>query len=124
MSVPGQSTTTSSPGPSGGVNAPGGYTADTGAMASQAKAINDAAEDAQDEVKDLAPAKVTEAEFGTAHTQWGADFTAAIDELGKGANAMCTSLIGLAQSIGSAGDQYAAAESEQASAATQSGSGM
>lgn len=107
-----------------GVTAPSGYTADTGTMASQSKAILDAAESAQDDVSDLAPAKVTDADFGTAHTQWAADFTAAIDELGKGASGMCTSLISLANAIGSAGQQYAAAESAQASAATQSGSGM
>lgn len=107
-----------------GVNAPSGYTADTGSMASQAQTINDAAEDAKDKVKDTAPAKVSEAEFGKAHTQFGADYTAGIEEVGKGATAMCTSLISLAQSIGSAGEQYATAEDTQASAATQSGSGL
>ncbi|WP_307831842.1 type VII secretion target [Prauserella cavernicola] len=107
-----------------GVNAPGGYTAETGSMASQAQTINDAAEEAKDAVKDTKPAKVTEAEFGTAHSQYAADFSAAIEALGTGADAMCGSLISLAQGIGSAGEKYAAAESEQSSAANQSGSGL
>ncbi|MFF5986355.1 hypothetical protein [Prauserella flavalba] len=93
-------------------------------MASQAQTINDAAEEAKDAVKDVKPAKVTEADFGTAHTQYGADFTAAIEALGTGSDAMCGALISLAQGIGSAGKQYATAESEQAAAANQSGSGM
>jgi hypothetical protein len=75
-------------------------------------------------VKDLAPAKVAEADFGTAHGKWATDFTAGIEQLGKGATSMCTALSSLAQSIGSAGEQYAAAEAEQSSAATRSGSGM
>lgn len=118
MAVPGQSAGGS------GVGAPSGYTAETGTLARQAQAIHDAAETAQGDVEGLAPAKVTEADFGTEHGQWAADFTAAVDELGKGAGAMCAALISLATSIGAAGQQYAAAESEQSAAVSQSGSGM
>lgn len=110
---------------SSGVGGPGGgYTADTSAMASQARTIHDAAENAQGEVEELGTSEVNEAMFGTAHTQWAADYTAGIQQLGTGATAMCTTLIGFAASIGSAGKQYDAAESDQASAATQSGSGL
>ncbi|EHR49037.1 hypothetical protein SacmaDRAFT_0741 [Saccharomonospora marina XMU15] len=118
VSVPGQSAGGS------GVGAPSGYTAETGSLARQSQAIHDAAEAAQGEVEGLAPAKVAEADFGTEHGQWAADFTASIEQLGKGAGAMCTALISLATSIGSAGQQYAAAEAEQSSAVAQSGSGM
>ncbi|WP_307849715.1 hypothetical protein [Qaidamihabitans albus] len=124
MPTPPPSTSSTSSAPTSGVAPPEGYTADTGAMASQAKTIHDAAEDAAKDVKDVKPAKVSEADFGTEHTKWAADYTAAIEQLGTGATAMCNSLTGLAQQIGSAGKSYDAAESDQAAAATQSGSGM
>lgn len=107
-----------------GVNAPEGYKAETSTMARESQKIHDEAESAEGEVKDLETAEVGEEDFGKVHTEFGADFIAAITETGKGAAAMCASLKSLAGSIGSAGEQYEAAEDEQAAAATQSGSGM
>ncbi|WP_298178314.1 hypothetical protein [Saccharomonospora sp.] len=107
-----------------GVAAPEGYRAETGTMARESQKIHDEAESAQDEVKDLETAEVAETDFGKAHTQWGADFATAIAEIGKGANGMCASLLSLAGAIGSAGEQYEAAEAEQSATAAQSGSGM
>ncbi|MEU3273631.1 hypothetical protein ABZ639_22565 [Saccharomonospora sp. NPDC006951] len=109
---------------SSGVSAPDGYTADTGTMVSQAQTINDAAEEAQPEVEDLGATEIAETDFGTAHAEWAADYTTAIQTLGEGAVAMCGSLMALAGSIGGAGEQYAAAEAEQHSSANQSGSGL
>lgn len=116
--------TTPPPSTTSSVGPPEGYTADTDSMSSQATAINDGAEDAQNDVKDLKPTKVGEADFGTKHTQWHKDYAAGIDKLGAGAEAMCTNLIAFAGQIGSAGKTYSAAEESQASAATESGSGM
>lgn len=107
-----------------GVSAPEGYRAETGTMARESQKIHDEAESAQGEVKDLEAAEVSETDFGKAHTEWGADFTTAIAEIAKGASGMCASLKSLAAAIGSAGKQYEAAEVEQSSTVTQSGSGL
>lgn len=63
MTTPGQSTGAT------GVSAPSGYTADTGSVASQATAIHNAAESAEDKMSDLTSVAVSEQRFGNEHTQ-------------------------------------------------------
>ncbi|ASR34127.1 hypothetical protein BAY61_02975 [Prauserella marina] len=109
---------------SSGVSAPDGYTADTGSMVSQAQAISDAVEEAQPEAENLGATEVAGADFGIAHAERAAGYTAAVRTLGEGAMAMCGSLLALAGSIGGAGEQYASAEAEQQSSVNQSGSGL
>ncbi|HEY0537801.1 MAG TPA: hypothetical protein VGD53_05505 [Actinoallomurus sp.] len=99
----------SGPGP-GGVAPPDGYTTDTGQMSGAGRNINNAAEDAKGEVDDTQPTKLTDAEFGTKHTQWHGDYAAAIEQLGKGATAMCDNLISFAGQIGGAGATYGSTE--------------
>ncbi|WP_243859589.1 hypothetical protein [Amycolatopsis arida] len=107
-----------------GVSAPQGYTAQADTMVQQARAIHDAAEDAKSEVKDLQPTKVAEKDFGTKHGQWHGQYSLGIEQVGKAADTMCASLVAFANSIGSAGKSYSAAESAQADAARRSGSGL
>ena len=99
------------PANSGGVAAPDGYTTDTGQMSGAGRKIGDAAEDAKGEVKDTQPTKLTDAEFGKKHTQWHGDYAAGIEQLGKGATAMCDNLSAFAGQIGGAGQSYANTDS-------------
>jgi hypothetical protein len=99
------------PAHSGGVAAPDGYTTSTSHMSGAGRKISDAAEDAKDEVKDVQPTKLTDAEFGKKHTQWHGDYAAGIEQLGKGAAAMCDNLKAFAGQIGAAGQNYANTES-------------
>ncbi len=77
-----------------------------------------AAEDARGEVEDTQPTELTDAEFGTKHTQWQADYAAGIEQLGQGATAMCDNLVSFAGQIGGAGAQYSTTESGAASTVT------
>jgi hypothetical protein len=81
-------------------------------MSSAARTIQDAAEDAQREVRDLKPTKLTDQDFGRKHTQWHADFAAAIEELGAGADAMCTNLAAFSGQLAEAGQTYSANDSQ------------
>jgi hypothetical protein len=102
----------------GGVAPPDGYTTDTGGMSGAGRNISDAAEDAKDEVEDLQPTKLTDAEFGQKHTQYQADYAKGIEQLGQGATAMCDNLASFAGQIGAAGQQYATTESGAAATVT------
>jgi hypothetical protein len=104
-----------------GVAPPDGYTTSTDAMSSSGRAITTAAEDAQDDTEDLQPTQLTDAEFGTAHTEHFAGYSAAIEQLGTGAQAMCANLISFAGQLGGAGQAYA--DHEQAAVQTVTGSG-
>lgn len=119
--------TTPSPGtstPSGGVAPPDGYTTDTGEMTGAGRVIGNAAEDAQGEVEDLQPTVLAQADFGTAHTEWHADYAAGIAELGAGATAMCTNLLAFAGQIGGAGSTYATTETGATGTVSAPGSGL
>ena len=102
----------------GGVAPPDGYTTDTGQMSGAGGKIGTAAEDARGEVEDTQPTELTDAEFGTKHTQWQKDYAAGIEQLGQGATAMCDNLVSFAGQIGAAGAQYSATESGAASTVT------
>jgi hypothetical protein len=102
------------PPPGTGVNAPAGYTASTDAMSSNARVIRDAAEDSQDAVRELKPTRMTDREFGNKHTAAFADFSASIDRLGTGADAMCANLTQFATQIGGASQAYAANDAQSA----------
>ncbi|HEV2781457.1 MAG TPA: hypothetical protein VGX25_18910 [Actinophytocola sp.] len=109
------------PPPGPGVAPPSGYRTSTDGMSSAARTIHDAAEDSQEDVRELKPTKMTDREFGTKHVQWHADFAKAIDELGAGADAMCANLMGFASQISGAGADYAATDSRNAQTVNQSG---
>jgi hypothetical protein len=102
----------------GGVAPPDGYTTDTGQMSGAGRNIGNAAEDAKDEVEDTQPTELTEAEFGTKHTQWQKDYAAGIEQLGQGATAMCDNLVAFAGQIGGAGQAYTGTDSGAASTVT------
>lgn len=107
-----------------GVNAPQGYTADQGSMSNQATRISDAASSAQQDVAEVAASNVGENGFGKAHADSRGPYTTGLQTIGEAAQAMCGSLTSFASTIGSAGQQYGAAEQSQAQAATRAGSGM
>lgn len=94
----------------GGVQAPDGYTTDSGQMSSAGRNINTKAEDAKGDVDEVKPAKVQEAEFGKKHTEWHADYSAAMDAFGDASAAMCDNLMAFAGNLGGAGSDYAANE--------------
>lgn len=104
-----------------GVNAPSGYRTSTDGMNSAARTIHDSAEDAQHDVQGLKPTTMTDREFGTKHTQWFADYSKAIDQLGAGADAMCANLTAFAGQISGAGASYAASDTQNAQTVSQSG---
>lgn len=114
---------TTGPGP-GGVAPPEGYTTDTGQMSSAGRTIGNAAEDAQGDVEDLQPTELAATDFGTAHNEWHADYSAAIQQLGEGAVAMCTNLMSFAGQLGGAGQSYESSETSAANTVTASGSGL
>ncbi|OLF15635.1 hypothetical protein [Actinophytocola xanthii] len=122
MSTP-PSNNSSTAGP-GGVAPPDGYTTDTGQMSGSARTVTNAAEDAQGEVKDLHPTELTAAEFGTKHTQWHADYAAAIEQLGAGAAAMCANTMSFGGQLGGAGQSYEATEAGATNTVTAPGSGQ
>jgi len=107
---------------SGGVAAPDGYTTDTDQMSSSGRNINNAAEDAQDEVEELSQTELSAEEFGTAHSEKHGDYSAAIQLLGEGANAMCTNLISFAGQLGGAGQSYSSEEASATSTVSAPGS--
>ena len=106
----------------GGVAPPDGYTTDTGQMSGAGRNINDAAEDARNDVEDTQPTELTDAEFGQKHTQHQADYAKGIEQLGQGATAMCDNLIAFAGQIGAAGQSYSTTESGAAATVTAPGS--
>jgi hypothetical protein len=104
-----------------GVAPPSGYTASSDGMSAAARTIHDAAEDSQQDVRDLKPTKMSEQEFGKKHTQWFGDFSAAIEQLGTGADAMCANLVAFSGQIGGAGQNYAATDARNTQTVSQSG---
>jgi hypothetical protein len=108
----------------GGVAPPDGYTTDTGQMSGAGRNINNAAEDAKGDVEDTQPTELTDAEFGTKHTQHHGDYSAAIEQLGQGATAMCDNLLSFAGQIGGAGQTYSTTETGAATTVTAPGSGL
>lgn len=108
----------------GGVAPPDGYTTDTGAMSGTARNIGNAAEDAKGEVDDTQPTELTDAEFGTKHTQYQAAYAAGIEQLGQGATAMCDNLVAFAGQIGGAGQAYTGTDSGAANTVTAPRSGQ
>lgn len=123
MPTPPPSTSSPGSGP-GGVAAPDGYTTDTGQMSSAGRTISNAAEDAQDEVEDLQPTELAATDFGTVHTEKHADYSAAIEQLGTGATAMCTNLMSFAGQLGGAGQSYDSTETGATSTVSSPGSGL
>jgi hypothetical protein len=115
------SNTSGAPGP-GGVAPPEGYTTDTDQMGTSGRNIANAAEDAQDEVEDLQQTELSADEFGTAHTDYHADYSAAIQLLGEGANAMCSNLMSFAGQLGGSGQTYSAGEASATSTVSAPGS--
>lgn len=109
-STPPPSTNSRTTGSGGGVQAPDGYTTDTGQMSSAGRNINTKAEDAKGDVDEVKPAKVQEAEFGNKHKEWHKDYSTAIDALGDASTAMCDNLVAFAGQLGGAGTDYAANE--------------
>lgn len=105
--------TSSPPANPGGVNAPDGYTTDSGQMSSAGRNISTKAEDAKGEVDEVKPAKVKLAEFGkhADHQAYQADYAAAFEQFGAGTAAMCDNLMAFAANLGGAGTDYAAQES-------------
>jgi len=112
----------SGPGAGPGVVAPDGYEAAADTMSTRGRTINNAAEDAQGDVEDLATTEVGSADFGTAHTEYHADYAASIQQIGEGATAMCTSLMSFAAQLGGAGADYAANDAAASQTVSQSGS--
>lgn len=110
------------PGAGPGVVAPDGYEAAADTMSTRGRTISNAAEDAQGDVEDLATTEVGSADFGTAHTEYHADYSASIQQLGEGASAMCTSLMSFAAQLGGAGADYAANDAAASQTVSQSGS--
>lgn len=90
-------------------------------MSSNARTIHDAAEDSQQDVRELKPTKMTAQDFGTKHGQWHGDFSAAVDQLGTGADAMCANLIAFAGQISGAGQDYAATDARNVQTVDQAG---
>ena len=108
----------------GGVAPPDGYTTDTGQMSTSGRTISNAAEDAQGDVEDLQPTELAATDFGTVHNEHHADYSAAIEQLGAGATAMCTNLMSFAGQLGGAGQSYATTETGATSTVTTPGSGL
>jgi hypothetical protein len=102
--------------------APDGYEAAADTMSTRGRTISNAAEDAQGDVEELATTEVGSADFGTAHTEYHADYSASIQQLGEGATAMCTSLMSFAAQLGGAGADYAANDAAASQTVSQSGS--
>jgi hypothetical protein len=103
------------------VQAPDGYTTDTGQMSSAGRTISTNAEDAKGEVDEVKPAKVQAAEFGTKHQEWHGDYSAAIEALGTASAAMCDNLMAFAGQLGDAGTSYANTEGGARSTVTAPG---
>jgi hypothetical protein len=108
----------------GGVAPPEGYTTDTSQMGTSSRNINNAAEDAKDEVEDLQPTEVTAEDFGTAHSDAHGDYSAAIEQIGTGAAAMCDSLMSFAGQLSGTGQTYDTTEAGATSTVSQPGSGL
>ncbi|MCT2587396.1 WXG100 family type VII secretion target [Actinophytocola gossypii] len=117
------SNTTNDPG-SSGVAPPDGYTTDTGQMSTSGRNISNAAEDAQGEVDDLQTTEVAAADFGKAHTEWHADYSTAMEQIGAGATAMCTNIMSFAGQLGGAGQSYESTDTGATSTVTTPGSGL
>ena len=117
MNTPPSSSTPPPSGPpanSSGVAAPDGYETNTGQMSSAGRNISTKAEDAKGEVDEVKPTKLAAAtEFGqhSEHQEWHGDYSAAIEQLGTGAVAMCDNLVAFAAQLGDAGATYAESES-------------
>jgi hypothetical protein len=105
------------------VQAPDGYKTDTGQMSSAGRNITTKAEDAKGEVDEVKPAKVKAAEFGqhADHQTHHEVYSAAFEQLGAGAVAMCDNLIAFAGQLGGAGSSYSEQESTNANTVTRSG---
>lgn len=108
----------------GSVAPPEGYTASTDSMTSSARAITTAAEDTHGDTDDLQPTRLSEAEFGPAHTEHFAAYAEAVERFGAGAQAMCDNLIGFAGQIGGAGQSYARTDQSAAGTVNASGAGL
>jgi len=108
----------------GGVAPPDGYTTDTGQMSTSGRTISNAAEDAQGDVEDLQPTELAATDFGTVHNEHHADYSAAIEQLGAGATAMCTNLMSFAGQLGGAGQSYDSTETGATSTVSSPGSGL
>jgi len=110
------------PGPGPGVTAPDGYEAAADTMSTRGRTISNAAEDAQGDVEDVATTEIGGAEFGKAHTEHHADYSASIQQIGEGATAMCTALMSFAAQLGGAGADYASNDAAASQTVSQSGS--
>ncbi|MFL6124026.1 WXG100 family type VII secretion target [Actinophytocola sp.] len=108
-----------------GVQAPDGYKTNTGTMSSSGRTISTKAEDVKGEVDEVKPAKTQAAEFGTHpdHQAFQKDYSAAFDQLGAGAVAMCDNLVAFAQNLGGTATNYAQHETGAANTVTSAGSG-
>lgn len=107
-----------------GVAPPEGYTASTDSMSSSARTITTAAEDARGETDDLQPTRLTEADFGTEHTEHFTAYAAAIEQYGTAAQAMCDNLIAFAGQLGGAGASYAGTDQAAAQTVSSAGAGL
>jgi hypothetical protein len=94
------------------VQAPDGYTTDTGQMTGAGRNISTKAEDAKGEVDEVKPAKVQAPEFGQhpEHQEWHGDYAAAIEQLGTASVAMCDNLMAFAAQLDAAGATYSDSE--------------
>jgi len=90
-------------------------------MSFSGRAITTAAEDARGDVEDLRQTGLSDVEFGTAHTEHFADYSAAIEQLGAGAQAMCVNLTAFAGQLGGAGTSYAGTDLGSSQIITASG---
>jgi hypothetical protein len=108
-----------------GVNAPDGYKTNTGTMSSSGRTITTKAEDAKGEVDEVKPAKTQQAEFGTHpdHQAFQKEYSAAFDQLGAGAVAMCDNLLSFAANLGGTATNYTEHESSATTTVTAPGSG-
>jgi hypothetical protein len=122
-STPPPSTTSQTSGGGTGVQAPDGYKTDTDQMSSAGRNITTKAEDAKGEVDEVKPAKVKAAEFGKHEEHQGKhpEYSAAFEQLGAGAVAMCDNLISFAGNLGGAGSSYSEQESANANTVARSG---
>ncbi|MGH3435193.1 MAG: hypothetical protein ACRDRN_01855 [Sciscionella sp.] len=89
----------------------GGYQASSDAMAAVSKNIGDDVHNLQQKLKDIAPTQLAAADFGQAHQAHQSAYKTAVDEYGKGAKGMCSTLSSFASQIGGAGGTYADNES-------------
>jgi hypothetical protein len=112
------------PSSTGGVQAPDGYTTDSGQMSSAGRNISTAAEDAKGDVDEIQPAKVQAAEFGTEHQDWHTDYSAAIEAFGTAAGAMCDNLVAFAGQLGEAGKDYGSSDQAATDNVTSAGASV